>query len=665
MSAFIQRAKAFLQLEPKLIPIDLGLIASSIPLAVTDETVLFFHMVFFLLTLGAFFWSFAGFVLRGVLWVSLTTFQVTLNVLSGQIPLGEAVEIPLLTSIFCLVFLIAHYRSKAVEDMEQTLQELQQAQTETQQARDASEAANQAKSRFLANMSHELRTPLNAIIGYSEMLQEEAEEEGHTTFVTDAQKINAAGRHLLSLINDVLDLSKIEAGKMDLYLEHFDLRGMVDDVVGTITPLVEQGNNALHVHCASNLGTMHADLTKVRQALFNLLSNACKFTQDGSIALSVDHDTCRGRDWVKMTVTDTGMGMTQDQIDHIFGEYLQADPSVQKKFGGTGLGLAITQKFCELMGGEIDVTSQVGQGTSFVIQLPVEVDQLEVEPLQQAALQNGHAEPAEDKDTVLIIDDDKDMLEMVYRHLTQAGFKVVTCQDGQQGLDLAQKIRPSAILLDVLMPKMDGWTVLGKLKDDPLVKDVPVIMLTMHDNENIGYALGASDYLIKPVTQEQLVRSLNKHKARYKQGGSVLVIEDDPDTREMLVRVLEKRGFQTTAVENGRLGLKQLDDATPDLILLDLMMPEVDGFEFVFELSRKAAWRAIPVIVVTAKTMTEIDLMRLNGRVEKILQKGGFGFEELAQEIQSIVKHLVRPGSDGLPQINGKKEVNHAQHSAG
>jgi len=663
MLTWLQRIRTQFQLEPQLIPIDLGLVAASLLLAFSNETVLFFHMVFFLLTLGAFFWNFFGFVIRGLFWVSLTTLQVIFAVMGGHILLEETIEIPLLTSIFCLVFLIAHYRSQAVQEMENSLQELEKAKTEAQQAKEVSEFANQAKSRFLANMSHELRTPLNAIIGYSEMLHEEAEEAGLSTFVSDSKKINAAGRHLLSLINDVLDLSKIEAGKIELYLETFDLAEAIHDVSSTIKPLVEQGNNTLHIHCATNLGQMHADLTKVRQSLFNLLSNACKFTHDGSINVSASREWQGQQEWINITVSDTGMGMAQEQIDHIFGEYLQADPSVQKKFGGSGLGLTITQKFCDLMGGHIDLNSEIGKGTTFVIQLPAQV--MEVQAEKTPAQQDATKHPSFDPEKVLVIDDDDDTLTLVSRHLKQAGFEVTACNNGQEGLALAKQLQPSAIMLDVLMPEMDGWSVLNHLKEDDQLKDIPVIMLTMHDNENLGYALGADDYLIKPVTQKQLLQSLNKHKNQYRSGGSVLVIEDDQKTRDMLVKVLTKRGFEVATAANGKIGLQQLDKTPPDLILLDLMMPEVDGFQFVFDLSRKAHWRSIPIIVITAKTLTEIDLMRLNGRVEKILQKGGYTLEELVQDIQSLVKRLVK--QQGVTSLKSAaiKEVEHVQNFTG
>jgi CheY-like chemotaxis protein/two-component sensor histidine kinase len=498
-------------------------------------------------------------------------------------------------------------------------------------------------------MSHELRTPLNAIIGYSEMLQEEAEDLGQEDFTPDLQKIQFAGKHLLALINDILDLSKIEAGRMDLYLETFDLPSMVQEAVTTIQPLVEKNRNTLTVHCADNLGTIQADLTKVRQSLFNLLSNACKFTEQGTIRLAVSRETVDGAAWVTLRVTDTGIGMTPEQTGRLFQAFAQADASTTRQYGGTGLGLTITRHFCRMMGGDITVESALGQGSTFTIRLPAEV----VDP-KAAAAPRVEALPAsavlEGAPTVLIIDDDPTVHDLMQRFLRREGLRMVATASGAEGLRLARELRPDAITLDVMMPGMDGWAVLTALKADPNVADIPVIMLTIVDDKNMGYALGAADYLTKPIDWDRLAALLQKYRCAHPPC-SVLVVEDDTDTRDMLRRMLTREGWAVTEATNGRVALEQVAASQPELILLDLMMPEMDGFAFIQALRQQDAWRSIPVIVVTAKDLTPEDRQRLNGYVEQILQKGAYSREELLHEIHHLVAACVRSGRAGTEGV--------------
>ena len=492
------------------------------------------------------------------------------------------------------------------------------------------ETADRHKSEFLANMSHELRTPLNAIIGYSEMVQEDAADLGAEQFTDDLKKINAAGKHLLELINAVLDLSKIEAGKMELYLETFDVAVLIKDIAAVIQPLAAKNGNRLDVRCPDTTGTMRADLTKVRQALFNLLSNACKFTERGTITLAVAREEVEDRQHIVFTVRDTGIGMTPEQLTRLFEAFSQADAATTRKYGGTGLGLALSRRLCRMMGGDVSVASEAGRGSTFKISLPVVVDA----PPESAAPAAPSADPQLSvAGTVLVIDDEAAVRDLMQRFLTKEGFRVATAQSGEDGLRRARELRPDAITLDVMMPGMDGWAVLSALKADADLADIPVIMLTIVDDRNLGYALGASEYLTKPIDRERLVGALRK----YRRDLPVLVVDDDAGVRQLLRRMLEPEGYVVIEAENGRAALARLGEVSPSAVVLDLMMPEMDGFEFVTEFRRHERWRGIPIVVITAKDLSQDDRERLNGYVQKILQKGTHGREDLLTEVRDLV----------------------------
>ncbi len=518
--------------------------------------------------------------------------------------------------------------------------ERRRAEEEVAKAQEAAENANRTKSLFLANMSHELRTPLNAILGYSEMLHEEAAERGLDEFGADLEKIDAAGKHLLALINDILDLSKIEAGKMELFLESFDLAGMIAEVASTIQPMVQANANTLSLVLAPDLGAMHADQIKVRQGLFNLLSNAVKFTRDGTITVDAGRERMDGLEWIVFRVTDTGIGLSAEQLVKLFQDFTQADASTTRKFGGTGLGLALTRRFCQMMGGDVTVHSVPDEGSVFTIKLPAMVRDAGPEPAAPAAPDFASADESgplpPGGSSVLVIDDDPVQRDLMQRFLGKEGFHVLAAAGGEEGLRLARQVQPAAITLDVMMPGMDGWSVLAALKDDAALRHIPVIMLTMVDDPERGFTLGASDYATKPVNRGRLSRILKKYTCG-NPPCTVLVVDDDEAARARTRIILEKEGWKVSEAGNGRAALERMEQERPVLVLLDLVMPEMDGFEFAGRMRRHAEWRSIPIVVVTSHDLSGEERRRLNGYVETIIQKAGDSPEALLNQVRDLL----------------------------
>lgn len=511
-------------------------------------------------------------------------------------------------------------------------------------ARDAADASNKAKSQFLANMSHELRTPLNAVIGYSEMLQETAEESGMKEMIPDLERINGAGKHLLALINDVLDLSKIEAGRVELEIVPINVSTFLEDIRAAMVPVVERNGNHLVLENPGSLGTIQTDLTRLRQCLFNLLSNAAKFTANGNVTLAAAKESVGGDEWISFRVIDSGIGMTPQQISKLFRAFSQADVSTTRKYGGTGLGLAISQKLAQMMGGEILVSSELGKGSTFTLRLPMVLERMR--PLSGSSGPTPATPPKPrimTGNTVLAVDDDPAILDLIDRFLTAEGFNVITASRGKDVLTIAKQMRPDAITLDVMMPGADGWSVMSGLKNDPATADIPIVMLTIVEDANLGFTLGAADYLTKPLDRDRLLEVLKKY-CHPGCRGSALVVEDDPDTRELLRRMLEKDTWSVIEAANGREALELVAQVNPKLILLDLMMPEMDGFEFLDELRRHPEWQSIPVVIVTARDLSEEDRMVLNGSlllsggVKRVLQKGSFDRDELLREVRTLVQ---------------------------
>ena len=502
--------------------------------------------------------------------------------------------------------------------------------------------ASKLKSQFLANMSHELRTPLNAIIGLTEMLHEDARDLKRAEELEPLERVLRAAHHLLELINDILDLSKIEAGRMDMHVEAFAIAPLVDDVISTISPVATKNGNQIIVRCPPDIGEMHADQTRIRQALLNLVSNANKFTEHGSVTVDVARVTGKGSEEITMAVRDTGIGMSSEQIGRLFQEFVQADPSTTRKYGGTGLGLAISRRFCQMMGGEITVESQLGKGSTFTIRLPARIEAVQPAPLMRRVRPERRSTKPVKGSLILVVDDDQTVCEVMARYLEREGFVVRTATGGREGLQLARELHPAAITLDINMPDLDGWTVLAALKGDPQLADIPVVLVTIEDNRSRGYSLGATEYMTKPIDRERLVRLLQNISSPIAR--KVLLVDDDEIMRESVRRVLEQEKWQVEGASNGRFALQHLTESCPDVIVLDLLMPEMDGFDFLVEMRQRPEWRDIPVLVLTAKDLSAEDHKRLNGYVEQVMRKSASELSELLRELGRMLPRSIERG---------------------
>ena len=500
-------------------------------------------------------------------------------------------------------------------------------ETVLREARDAAEEHSRAKSQFLANMSHELRTPLSAVIGYSEMLEEEAEELGQDSLLKDLGKIKSNAQHLLGLINDVLDLSKVEAEKMDVYSEDIDVGEFVRDAAGTVEALVAKKGNTLVVEVAEDVGPARTDAVKLRQCLFNLLSNAAKFTQDGTITLRAGRETEAGGDWLRLSVEDTGIGMSPEQVGRLFERFTQADESTTRNYGGTGLGLALTKAFARLLGGDVDVESAQGRGTRFTLRIPVTAPGEVVDAVPTPPENN-----ASTGDLVLVIDDEANQRELMTRFLERQRFAVRTASDGRTGPDFARTLKPRAILLDVMMPEMDGWSVLAALKADPETAGIPVVMVSFIADAALSASLGAVEAVPKPVDWTRLRTILDQFRAA---DGDVLIVDDDADMRHRVRTVLERNGWTVREAGNGREALDQVRHGVPRLVLLDLTMPVMDGFSFLDRLRELPGCGEVPVVVLSACDVTAAERDRLS-EANRVLRKGDASLQDIATELRKL-----------------------------
>jgi len=512
---------------------------------------------------------------------------------------------------------------------------------ELHKAREIAEAATQAKSEFLANMSHELRTPMNAIIGFTRLVMRRSQDVLPQRQYENLEKILISAEHLLTLINDILDLSKIEAGHMEIHPVSFQLGALVDVCLRTLEPMVQSERIRLVQEIDAALPPLATDQDKVKQILMNLLSNAAKFTTEGSITITARHYDGE----ITIAVTDTGIGIPAEALEHIFEEFRQVDSSTTRQYGGTGLGLSISRRLAQLLGGDITVQSTFGVGSTFTVRLPLHYDATPlVTRVATIPSREESISPSEADKIILAIDDDPDVIYLLRENLTEAGYRVVGATSGEEGLRQARALHPLAITLDILMPHKDGWQLLHELKTDATTRDIPIIVLSIVDNKALGYQLGAYDYLLKPFDREAILAALTRIPP---QRGRLLVVDDDVQVVDMVRQFLEGEPYEVVAAADGQEALEAISQQRPDILLLDLLMPRLDGFAVIERLRQDAQYHHLPIIVLTAKTLTAAEYARLDQSVRTVIQKQGWGRDTLRQELWGILQASRSPILEG------------------
>ncbi len=505
--------------------------------------------------------------------------------------------------------------------------------SEMETARDEARDASDQKTKFFANMSHELRTPLNAILGYGEMLYEDCEDLGYDDLLPDLKKITSSGTHLLSLINNILDLSKIEAGKMELFVTSFEIENMVQTIKDVSEPLAAKNDNGFVINLDGAMGSMSQDETKLRQCLTNFLSNGFKFTKNGTVTLDVKARMEGDVEFVDFAVIDTGAGMSPEGVAKVFEEYTQAERSTSANYGGTGLGLPISKKFAEMMGGDVIVTSEEGVGSVFTMSVPRECPEYSEDEVEGSVIN------LDDQDNlVVLVDDDVAMHDLIKRTISKLNLTLLGATNSEKGMELIREVKPKLILLDVLMPGRDGWSLLKECKTDKELKDIPVIMISQLNQSNLASSLGANDYLTKPIDRTHFINTLKRILGEETQNQKVLVIDDDKDVRELLSRLLKDAGYRPIDARDGKEGLERTKDE-PALIILDLEMPRMDGFEFLDNYIKDVPDdKRAPVLVFSGKDLTDVQEDLLKERVIGLVKKDDVSMDKLSQMIQGIIK---------------------------